>query len=199
MNKKVDKTLEKSKTIPEPTLLHHPDGWFHRIFISEAILSLLLILCFIGIAYTDVVGVLSVNFWLWMIPVFAIAAITLEWSRYIKGEISGFRFIRQQILHWTAVYIAVKVIFILLQLGRLPNNATAYVLMMVMSLSTFLAGIYIGWRFLVLGVFIALATVIAAYLETYVWVLIPAVILIIFIGIYIGWREFKSLSSKITS
>ncbi len=52
MNKKLDKTLEKplekSKAIPEPTLLHHPDGWFHRIIISEAILSLLLILCFIG-------------------------------------------------------------------------------------------------------------------------------------------------------
>ncbi len=36
MNKKADKTVNK----PEPTLLHHPDGWFHRIFISEAILSI---------------------------------------------------------------------------------------------------------------------------------------------------------------
>ncbi len=187
------------KTADTPTLFHHPDGWFHRIFISEAILSLLLILCFIGIAYTDVVGGRSINFWLWMIPVFAIAAIVLEWSRYIKGEIDSFHFIRQQILHWTAVFIAVKVIFILLQLGRLPNNATAFVLMMIMSLSTFLAGIYVGWRFLVLGIFIAMATIVAAYLETYVWVLIPVVIFIVFIGIYIGWREFKSLSSRITN
>ncbi|GAA0405372.1 hypothetical protein GCM10009133_12500 [Cocleimonas flava] len=195
MNKKADKTANK----PEPTLLHHPDGWFHRIFISEAILSILLILCFVGIAYTDVVGALSINFWLWMIPVFAVAAIILEWSRYIKGDIDGFHFIRQQILHWTAVFIAVKVIFILLQLGRLPNNATAFVLMMVMSLSTFLAGIYIGWRFLVLGVFIAIATIIAAYLETYVWILIPVVIFIVAMGIYMGWREFKSLSARIVS
>ncbi len=186
-----------NKTADTHTLLHHPDGWFHRIFISEAILSLLLILCFIGIAYTDVVGAGSMNFWLWMIPVFAIAAIILEWSKYIKGEIDGFNFIRQQILHWTAVFIAVKVIFILLQLGRLPNNATAYVLMIIMSLSTFIVGIYTGWRFLVLGIFIALATIVAAYLETYIWVLIPVVVFIVIGGLYIGWREFKSLSSRI--
>ena len=128
-------------------------------------------------------------------PVFAIAAIILEWSRYIKGEIDGFHFFRQQVLHWLAVFIAFKVIFVLLQIGRLPANGAAFVLMTIMSLSTFLAGVYIGWRFLVLGIFIALATVIAAYLEAYVWVLIPIAIAIIFVGVYISWREFKVLRS----
>ena len=179
-----------------PPILHHPDGWFHRMIISEAILSSLLILCFIGIAYTDVAGVRSINFWMWMIPVFAVAAIILEWSRYIRGEIDGYHFIRQQVLHWTAVFIAIKVVFILLQLGRLPTNAASFILMTIMSLSTFLAGIYIGWRFLVLGVFIAFATILAAYLETYVWVLIPIAITIVLIGLYIGWREFTSLSQQ---
>ncbi len=185
------------KTDISPSIFHHPHGWFHRLILSEAVLSLLLVLCFIGIAYTDVVGVGSINFWLWMIPVFAFAAIILEWSRYIKGEIDGFHFIRQQLLHWTAVFIAIKVIFVLLQLGRLPTNATAFILMTIMSLSTFIAGIYIGWRFLVLGAFIALATILAAYLETYVWVLIPIAIAIIVIAVLIGWREFKTLRSKI--
>jgi hypothetical protein len=37
--------------------------------------------------------------------------------------------------------------------------------MTIMSLATFLAGIYINWRFLLLGIFIALATIFAAYLE----------------------------------
>ena len=173
--------------------MNKPDGWFHRIIISEAILSLLLVLCFIGIAYTDIAGVRSMTFWMWMIPVFAITAIILEWSRYIKEEIDGFHFIRQQVLHWLAVFIAFKVIFILLNIGRLPANGAAFVLMTIMSLSTFLAGVYIGWRFLVLGIFIALATVLAAYLEAYVWVLIPIAITIVIVGIYISWREFKAL------
>lgn len=179
-----------------PSFFHHPDGWFHRIIISEAILSSLLILCFIGIAYTDVAGARSITFWMWMIPVFAIAAITLEWSRYTRGEIDGYHFIRQQVLHWIAVFIAVKLVFILLELGRLPSNAASFILMTIMSLSTFLAGIYIGWRFLVLGLFIAFATIFAAYLETYVWVLIPIAIGIVLIGLYLGWTEFKSLRSS---
>jgi len=180
----------------KPSIFHHPDGWFHQIFISEAVLGLLLALSFIGVAYTDIAGVRSLNFWLWSIPVYAIAAIVLEWSRYIRGEIDGFHFIRQQLLHWTAVFITIKLVFVLLTIGRLPNNSASYVLMAIMSLSTFLAGIYIGWRFIVLGLFIALATVFAAYLEAYVWVLIPIAIAIIVIGLYIGWREFKNLKSR---
>ncbi len=169
---------------------------FHRFVVSEVVLGLLLILSFIGVAYTDIAGVRSLNFWLWMIPVFALAAIVLEWSRYIRGEIDGFHFIRQQLFHWSAVFIAVKLVFILLHIGRLPSNAASYILMTIMSLSTFLAGIYIGWRFIVLGIFIALATIFAAYLETYVWVLIPIAIAIILLGLYVSWREFKALQTK---
>ncbi len=179
-----------------PSIFRHPNGWFHRIVLSEAVLGILLVLSFIGVAYTDVAGVHSLNFWLWMIPVFAFAAIVLEWSRYVRGEIDGFHFIRQQLLHWTAVFIAIKLVFILLHIGRLPSNAASYILMTIMSLSTFLAGIYIGWRFILLGIFIALATVFAAYLEAYVWVLIPIAIAIIVAGLYIAWREFKTKSTS---
>ena len=188
MNNKTN-TIQKKR----PNIFHHPDGWFHHLVVSEAVLGLLLALSFVGVAYTDIAGVRSLNFWLWMIPVSALAAIVLEWSRYIRGEIDGFHFIRQQVLHWTAIFIAIKLTFILLHIGRLPSNAAAFVLMTIMSLSTFLAGIYIGWRFIVLGIFIALATIFAAYLEAYVWVLIPIALLIVVAGVLIAWREFKSL------
>ena len=191
MNSKTN-TAQKKR----PNIFHHPDGWFHHLVVSEAVLGLLLALSFVGVAYTDIAGARSLNFWLWMIPVFALAAIVLEWSRYIRGEIDGFHFIRQQVLHWTAVFIAIKLTFILLHIGRLPSNAAAFVLMTIMSLSTFLAGIYIGWRFIVLGIFIALATIFAAYLEAYVWVLIPIAILIIAAGVLIAWRKFKSLKKQ---
>ena len=186
--------MKKSHDVP--SIFHHPDVWFHRLIVSEAVLGLLLLLSFVGVAYTDIVGVRSINFWLWMIPVFAFAAIVLEWSRYVRGEIDGFHFIRQQLLHWTAVFIAIKLVFILINIGRLPNNAASYVLMTIMSLSTFLAGIYTGWRFIVLGLFIALATILAAYLEAYVWVLIPVAVTIIAVALYFAWREFKKLSRK---
>ncbi len=185
-----------NNAVKKESFLHRHDSWFHRVFISEAILSLLLALSFVGVAYTDVAGIRSMDYWLWMIPLFAIASIVLEWSRYKQGKIDGLQFIRQQVLHWIAVYIAIKMIFILLNIGRLPSNATAFVLMTIMSLSTFLAGIYTGWRFIILGLFIALATILAAYLEAYVWILIPIAVSIILLGLFIGWREFKALSKN---
>lgn len=184
------------KNPTKPTgLFNDPKGWFHQFFISEALLSLLLVLCFIGIAYTDVSGVRSMHFWLWMVPVFALAAIIMEWSHVVRNKKQGYDFIWQQVLHWLAVYAALKVVFVLLHLGRLPNDGASFVLMTIMSLATFLAGVYINWRFLLLGIFIALATIFAAYLEAYVWVLIPIALVIIAIGFFIGRREFRSLKN----
>jgi len=177
----------------DKTLLHDPRGWFHRIFVSEALLSSLLVLCFIGVAYTNVASVRSYHYWLWMIPVFALAAIISEWSRYKRHEISGYRFIRQQVLHWAAVFLAIKSIFLLNQIGRFNNDVTALSLMIMLSLSTIIAGIYIGWRFLILGLFISLATFLIAYLEVYIWVLIPIAIGIVIVGITVAWWEFRKL------
>jgi len=175
----------------DKTLLHDPHGWFHRLFLNEALLSLLLILCFIGVAYTNVASVRSYHYWLWMIPVFAFAAIISEWSRYRRHEISGYRFIHQQILHWTAVFLAIKSIFLLNQIGRLNNDVTALSLMITLSLSTFIAGVYIGWRFIVLGLFISLATLLIAYMEVYIWILIPLAIGIVIVGIVVAWWGFR--------
>ncbi len=184
------RNADKSKDISK---LNNRHGWFHRIFVNEAILSSLLILCFIGVAYTNFASVRSYHYWLWMIPVFAIASIISEWSRYKRHTIDGYHFIRQQVLHWSAVFLAIKVIFMLNELGRFNNDVTSLSVMITLALSTFIAGIYIGWRFLVLGLFISLATLLIAYLETYVWVLIPIAVGIVLTGVAITWWEFKKL------
>lgn len=180
----------------EPTtvsILHHPGGWFHRIFVNEAILASLLILCFIGVAYTNFASARSYHFWLWTIPVFAVAAIISEWSRYKRDEIDGYAFIRQQVLHWSAVFITIKIIFLLNQVGRYNNDTTALTLMITLSLSTYIAGVYIGWRFIVLGLFMSLATLLVAYLEAYMWVLIPVAIGIVLTGLAVAVWEFRKL------
>ena len=177
-----------------PTAAH----WLRRILLKEAVLSSLLIFCFIGIAYTNFGSTDSMNYWLWMIPVFAFAAILTEWTRYRQGKITGWQFTYQQALHWGAVFLAFKVVFILLSLGRLPNAGAAFMLMMLMSLASFLAGIYIGWQFILLGAFIALATVLAAYVETFVWILIPITLILIAIIIAWGIHEFRQLAKPVT-
>jgi len=56
----------KLNILPEkkPNVFHLPEGWFHHLVVSEAVLSLLLALSFVGVAYTDIAGVRSLNFWL---------------------------------------------------------------------------------------------------------------------------------------
>jgi hypothetical protein len=57
-----------------------------------------------------------------MVPVFALAAIIMGWSHSVRKGKQNYHFIWQQALHWLAVYIALKVVFVLLHLGRLPND-----------------------------------------------------------------------------
>ncbi len=169
-------------------------GWFHRLFVNEALLGVMLALCFIGVAYTNFASERSYRYWMWLVPVFALVAMISEWSRYRKHEIDGYHYVLQQILHWSAVFVAMKVVFLLHDIGRFNNDVTALSLMMLMSLSTFLAGVYVGWRFIALGLFIGLATVLVAGLEAYIWVLIPVAIAIVAIAVLVAWREFLKLT-----
>lgn len=136
------------------------------------------------------------HFWLWMVPVFAVAAIVMEWSRVAQKEEKTYAYIWQQIIHWLAVFIALKIVFILLDLGRLPNDGASFMILTIMSLAAFLVGVYTNWRFLLLGIFIALATIFAAYLAAYMWVLAPVALAIVAIGVFIGRREFHALTTN---
>jgi len=175
-------------------LLQDPRGWFHRLFLNEALLAGLLLLCFIGVAYTNFASARSYRYWMWLVPVFALAAMISEWSRYKRHAIDGYRYVTQQVLHWGAVFVAIKIVFMLHQIGRFNNDVTALALMLIMSLATFLAGVYIGWRFMALGLFIGLAAVLVASLEAYIWVLIPVAMAIVATGVVVAWWEFRKLA-----
>ena len=46
-----------------------------------------------------------------VLPVFAVAAVISEWSRYKRLELDGYGYWLQQMLHWTAVFIAIRRVF----------------------------------------------------------------------------------------
>ncbi len=181
-----------------PSFLNDPRGWFHRLFLDEAILGTLLLLCFIGVAYTNFASVRSFRYWLWLVPVFAVAAVLSEWSRHRRHGLPGYRYLLQQGLHWGAVYVAIRLVFALHEAGRLNNDATALTLMTVMSLGTFLAGVYIGWRFMALGLFIAVATTLAAEIEAWLWALALLALAILALGVTLTWREHRRTTGTAT-
>jgi len=75
------------------------------------------------------------------------------------------------LLHWIGLLVAVQLVYLLLLTGRLHNENTGLIVFLLLALTTFLAGIHLGWRLCLMGLFLGAALVAAAFLEEYVWML----------------------------
>jgi len=148
-------------------------GWLNRILgIYEIVIIVLIGLSIIGIGITDFSPADSYKYWVAMVPIFCGACLILEWSR-VRGR--GYRWttlLRTQLLHWVGLLVAVRLVFEMLHKGRLDNENTGLVILLLLALSTFIAGIHLGWRLCLVGGFLAAALVAATYLEEYVWILL---------------------------
>ena len=152
--------------------------------IYEIVIMMLITLSIIGIGITDFSPADSYKYWVAMVPIFCGGCFILEWSR-VRGR--GFKWttlLRTQLLHWVGLLVAVRLVFEMLHKGRLDNENTGLVVLLLLALSTFIAGIHLGWRLCLVGVFLAIALVAATYLEEYVWVLLIiglAILVVVFL------------------
>ncbi|MGB9438507.1 MAG: hypothetical protein WCB15_11230 [Desulfobacterales bacterium] len=164
-------------------------GGLHRFLgIYEIVIIVLIVLSILGIGITDFSPADSYKYWVAMVPIFCGACLILEWSR-VRGK--GFKWttiLRTQLLHWAGLLVAVRLVFEMLHKGRLDNENTGLVILLLLALSVFLAGIHLGWRLCLVGGFLGAALVAATYIEEYVWVLVIiglAVLIIVSL-----WKHF---------
>ncbi len=157
----------------------------NRLFgIHEIILIVLILLSIIGIGITDYSPQQSRHYWFMMVPVFAGACLILEWSRARGKGQDWTTIVRTQLMLWLGLLLAVRLVYLLLHAGRLDNENTGLIILLLLALTTFFAGIHLGWRLCLVGGFLGAALVAATYLEEYVWVFLIiglAVLAIVFI------------------
>jgi hypothetical protein len=147
--------------------------------IYEIVIIVLIALSIIGIGITDFSPADSYKYWVAMVPLFCGACLILEWSR-VRGK--GYKWttiLRTQLLHWVGLLVAVRLVFEMLHKGRLDNENTGLVILLLLALSIFIAGIHLGWRLCLVGGFLGAALVAATYLEEYVWMLVIIALVIL--------------------
>lgn len=160
--------------------------WIKKLTLSEWIVIDLMILAIIGVGITDFAPQKMYTYWLIVVPVFGCACIVLEWSRARGKGKSWWVIIKDQVLHWFGVLVAIYLVYLLSQTGQLNDASSALVILLVLALATYLAGIHLGWRIYVVGGFLFAIFIIATFLRAYMWVLILAGLLLI--GGYVYWR-----------
>ncbi len=162
---------------------HRKTGSHH--FINEITLFVLLGLSMAGVAITNISPARSHLFWLAMVPVFFLASLVTEWQHVRAGRYPWKNVLWNHTLQWLALLAAVQLVFVIQQFGRLNNETTGLMLLLIFALSTFVAGIRMGWLFRVVGLFLGASLLVLAYIERYLWVLALVAILLLVIHHYL--------------
>ena len=159
------------------------------------IVILLVLLSIVGIGITDFSPLLSHWYWLAMVVVIGIACIVMEWSRARKKGLNAMTIVKKEVFIWLSVLVAVNLVYFLFHSGRLDSENTGLVILLILALATFLAGLRQDWRLCLLGVLLGGALILATYLEEFLWIVLM-VVLAAAAGIYFMARYTSASGDK---
>ena len=164
-----------------------------RFYVEEAILILLLTLTLVGVWITDYSPVDGYGYWMIMVFVFALLAMTIAWQQS-RHRITDFKkIIREQSLHWFTSLLVVEGVFSLQKSEHLTQEDAGLVIMMILAQSTILDGLRVGWRFSLVGIFLGISAIIAANTHHFFWIELIIAIFIVAVTILIEvWQERRA-------
>ncbi len=138
------------------------------------IFAVLIFLSILGVGIADAFETPAHWYWIGMVPIYFAACFFLEGQAICHSGKSLRDILLWQTLHWLGVLAAFFLAFKLREIGSLDNQATGLILLLLLALGTFLAGITTGWLFRLLGIFLGFNLIMVAYMEHYVAVLIAS-------------------------
>jgi hypothetical protein len=78
----------------------------------------------------------------------------------------------------------------------MTNEGSGLMILLIIALSTFLDGYHVGWRFYVAGIFLGLISIVAAYVEEFMWILfavgLACLVLAVYVEKYLAARPSRS-------
>jgi hypothetical protein len=132
----------------------------------------LLLLDVIGIGVTQFAVGFSQWYWLGMVVITAVACAFIVRFRAQRENLNTAIMMKNEVLFWLGVLAAVNLVFFLYQAGRLDSQSTGLVILLLLALATFLAGLRLGWQLCLLGGVLSGALVVAAYLAQFLWIVL---------------------------
>ncbi|MDD5579970.1 MAG: hypothetical protein PHY16_11915 [Methylobacter sp.] len=164
-----------------------------RFHIEEALLTLLLILSLVGIGITDFSPADGYGYWIIMVFVFALFSIIIGWRQSKHRSVDFKKILREQSIHWSTSLLIVGGAFLIQKSGRIESDDIGLVILLILSLSTILDGLRVGWRFSVVGIFLGVSAVIAVYTEHFLWIeLLIALLIVLTTIIWEIWQAKKA-------
>ena len=168
-----------------------PDFW-----LRELPYILVFVLTIIGVAYTTYVKHPVIGYWAFLAPVIAAVCIGAGW-RTAGIRDARARLIWAQVLHWAAFLMAMSLMF-LPDVQRILNaNATGLVILALLALGTFTAGVHVrSLQVCVLGLLMALGVPATAWIEQSALIYLLVTVTALAIAILVWWRFHEARRRK---
>ncbi len=158
---------------------------------SQVLLILIFLVSGVGVALTDMSPNWGRWFWLAVVPLLAATSLHEGWVRAKARGDSWWFILRKQIFHWVGLLGALEVVFVLYGTNRINAPEAGLFSLLSVALASFLAGIHFHWHFGVLGILLAGSTILVAWIEASVWIVIPVSVIVVAVMIFIGQRTAR--------
>jgi hypothetical protein len=139
--------------------------------------GLLCILIMIGLFLTNVSHERARFYWSAMFPIFGVFSIWNELKSPGHDAQPLWKLLAVQALHWLGPIIAVRIIFLQLSRGQMDADAVALVTLLILSVTSFLAGVHLNRSFYWVSAVLAVAAIVGTEVEAYLWLLAVIAIL----------------------
>jgi len=150
---------------------------------------LVLTLAIVGVAYTNVSHQPLVGYWEVLALAMGVVCIVTEWPK-VHDRQARFRLMWMQALHWVAVLVTMNIMLLSGVQQLLPSPATGLVLLILLALGTFLAGLnLLSFQLCFLGLALALAVPVISWLKQSALFLVLAAVFLIGLGITFWPRQ----------
>ena len=159
---------------------------FLRKFETEEILFFVIILLsIIGVAITDYAPTASRAYWIFMVAALGTSAVAIEKTLLHRKDVSFTKLWVTQLIHWGVTLVVILLSFTFVKTGRMTNESSGLVILLILSLSTILDGYHVGWRFYLAGIFLGITAFLIAYFEKFMGIMLVIAIAIVVFSIYI--------------
>jgi hypothetical protein len=142
-----------------------------------------LVLAIAGVGYTNISHQPLLDYWVLLAAAIGFVCIITKWPE-LEGKQARFRLIWTQVVHWAAVLIAMNIMLISRVQQLMPTPATGLVLLVLLALGTFLAGLsLLSLPICFLGLAMAVAIPALSWLQQSVIFFVLGAILLIGLGL----------------
>lgn len=178
---KSNRALQKNRTIALMESMHPKHPWSYRLAVGIA----MLVLAFIGIIVTDMLGSGGWVYWKWTIPIYGLMALWLSWYERRTKETVGPITLWHELLHWISLFAVIVLIEVFVEMGLMSRSVASLVALTVLALTIFTIGIYVEPTFLVIGIILGIfAAAVAVAIKFLYAFTIPALLIGIGVLVY---------------